>query len=82
MPLWYAVRAGEIWAWTYAKSQKVRNLERDARATLQVEDGSEYQELSGVVVGETPRWWWSRERTAGRFLDQPATSSLACATDE
>src|SRR5450759_1384922 len=35
MPLWYVVRDGDIWAWTYAKSQKVRNLERDARATLQ-----------------------------------------------
>ena len=29
MPLWYVVRDGELWAWTYAKSQKVRNLERD-----------------------------------------------------
>jgi nitroimidazol reductase NimA-like FMN-containing flavoprotein (pyridoxamine 5'-phosphate oxidase superfamily) len=26
MPLWYVVRGGEIWAWTYGKSQKVRNL--------------------------------------------------------
>jgi general stress protein 26 len=50
MPLWYVVRAGQIWAWTYAKSQKVRNLQRDDRATLQLEDGSEYQELRGVMV--------------------------------
>jgi hypothetical protein len=50
MPLWYLVREQEIWAWTYAKSQKVRNLERDARATLQVEDGVEYQELRGVMI--------------------------------
>ena len=42
MPLWYVVRDGELWAWTYAKSQKVRNLERDPRATLQVEAGDEY----------------------------------------
>ena len=40
MPLWYVVRDGELWAWTYAKSQKVRNLERDPRCTLQVEAGS------------------------------------------
>ena len=26
--------------WTFAKSQKTRNLERDARATLQVETGT------------------------------------------
>jgi general stress protein 26 len=50
MPLWYVVRDGELWAWTYAKSQKVRNLERDDRATLQVEDGQEYQELRGVML--------------------------------
>jgi len=50
MPLWYLVRDGEIWAWTYAKSQKVRNLERDARATLQVEAGTEYHLLRGVML--------------------------------
>ena len=50
MPLWYVVRNGELWAWTYAKSQKVRNLERDPRATLQVERGVEYQELRGVML--------------------------------
>ena len=50
MPLWYVVRDGELWAWTFAKSQKVRNLERDARATLQVEAGEEYHELRGVML--------------------------------
>ncbi len=50
MPLWYVVRDGEIWVWTYAKSQKVRNLERDPRATLLVETGTEYQELRGVQI--------------------------------
>ena len=50
MPLWYTVRDGNIWAWTYAKSQKVRNLERDPRATLQVEAGADYGELRGVMI--------------------------------
>jgi PPOX class probable F420-dependent enzyme len=50
MPLWYVLRGGRIWAWTYAKSQKVRNLERDPRATLQVETGIEYAELRGVML--------------------------------
>jgi PPOX class probable F420-dependent enzyme len=50
MPLWYVVRDGELWAWTYARSQKVRNLERDSRATLQVEDGEQYQELRGIMI--------------------------------
>jgi PPOX class probable F420-dependent enzyme len=50
MPLWYVIRAGELWAWTYAKSQKVRNLERDPRATLQVEAGDSYDQLRGVMI--------------------------------
>ena len=49
MPLWFVVRDETIWAWTFAKSQKVRNLERDPRATLQVETGEQYQELRGVM---------------------------------
>jgi PPOX class probable F420-dependent enzyme len=50
MPLWYVIREGEIWAWTYAKSQKVRNLERDPRATLQIEEGVSYDQLRGVMI--------------------------------
>jgi PPOX class probable F420-dependent enzyme len=61
MPLWYTLREPgaepppgappkEIWIWTYAKSQKVRNLHRDPRATLLVETGVEYTELHGVQI--------------------------------
>ena len=50
MPLWYVLRGEELWSWTYGASQKVRNLERDPRATLQVESGVEYHELRGVMV--------------------------------
>lgn len=57
MPLWYVLRdppAGEpgprLWSWTYAASQKVRNLEREPRATLQVESGELYQELRGAML--------------------------------
>jgi PPOX class probable F420-dependent enzyme len=50
MPLWYVLRDGEIWIYTYAKSQKVRNLERDMRATLLVETGHEYTELRGLMI--------------------------------
>jgi len=50
MPLWYVVRDNDLWAWSYAKSQKVRNIERDPRATLQIEDGERYEELRGVMI--------------------------------
>jgi len=33
MPLWYVRDGTTLLAWTYGKSQKVRNLERDGRAT-------------------------------------------------
>src|SRR4051794_41021755 len=51
MPLWFVVRDGRLWAWTFAKAQKTRNLERDARATLQVEaGGDQYHLLRGVML--------------------------------
>jgi len=56
MPLWYVLRptgdqgAPEVWAWTFAKSQKAKNLERDPRATLQVEAGEAYDQLRGVML--------------------------------
>src|SRR3954471_21930023 len=51
MPLWYVVRDGRVWAWTFAKAQKTRNLERDPRATLQVEAGRDrYDQLRGVML--------------------------------
>jgi hypothetical protein len=56
MPLWYLLRpsaqtgAPRVWAWTFARSQKVRNLERDPRATIQVEAGEAYDELRGVML--------------------------------
>src|SRR5213076_515856 len=67
MPLWYVPRDGEIWIWTYAKSQKVKNLERDPRATLLIETGVEYGELRGVQI----------EATAEIHRDHEAVFALA-----
>jgi len=50
MPLWYVPRQGEVWIYTYGKSQKVRNLEREPRATLLIETGHDYNELRGVMI--------------------------------
>jgi PPOX class probable F420-dependent enzyme len=50
MPLWYVPQPeGDLIGWTFAKSQKAKNLERDPHATLQIEDGVEYQELRGAM---------------------------------
>ncbi len=49
-PLWFVGDAAELRGWTYAKSQKARNLGRDPRATLGLEDGVQYHELRGVML--------------------------------
>ena len=49
VPLWF-IPGDELRGWTFAKSQKARNLERDPRATVAIEDGVEYAELRGVTI--------------------------------
>ncbi len=50
MPLWYVPDGVELRAWTFAKSQKAKNLERDPQATIQVEAGIDYAELRGAML--------------------------------
>jgi general stress protein 26 len=50
MPMWFTTRDGVIWVWTYAKSQKVKNLERDPKTTVLIETGFEYTELRGIMI--------------------------------
>jgi PPOX class probable F420-dependent enzyme len=48
--MWYAVLDGDPVFWTFGKSQKIKNLQRDPRITLLVESGEEYGELIGVEL--------------------------------
>ena len=48
--LFYVVQDGRIAFWTYGRSQKIRNLERDPRVSALVEDGTDYFELRGVSI--------------------------------
>ena len=48
--MWYVLINNQIAFWTYAKSQKVVNLRRDARLTCLVETGERYDELRGVQI--------------------------------
>lgn len=41
---------GRVLITSFRKSQKVRNLERDPRATLLVESGTKYEELKSVIL--------------------------------
>lgn len=51
--LFYVLHDDRLAFWTYARSQKVRNLERDPRIGCLVESGEEYQELAGVSIQGT-----------------------------
>lgn len=42
--------AGRLILTAFARSQKVRNLERDSRAALMAESGETYAELRGVIA--------------------------------
>jgi PPOX class probable F420-dependent enzyme len=51
MPMNYGVDAeGRVVFSTFRKSQKVRNVERDPRASLLVESGATYPELKAVIL--------------------------------
>jgi PPOX class probable F420-dependent enzyme len=67
--LWYVPDGTELRGWTYAASQKAKNLERDARATLLVEDGVQYHELRGVMLECDVALERDPERVAGFGLE-------------
>ncbi len=48
--MWYAVIDGQVWFETKAKSQKVKNLQRDDRITVSLEAGHTYDQLRGVSI--------------------------------
>lgn len=48
--MWYGFIDGKPAFETFTKSQKVKNLLRDPRITVLVEDGDQYEELRGVEL--------------------------------
>lgn len=49
-PVYYVPRDLGLATWTYRSSQKVRNLERLAEATVLIEAGESYAELRGLSM--------------------------------
>lgn len=49
-PMWYVMEGDRIVFRSFAKSQKIVNLQRDPRLTVLVECGDTYSELQGVMV--------------------------------
>ncbi|GAB3437601.1 pyridoxamine 5'-phosphate oxidase family protein [Actinophytocola sediminis] len=50
VPLWYVPRGSGLATWTYASSQKAKNLLRQPTATVLIEDGERYDQLRGVSM--------------------------------
>jgi nitroimidazol reductase NimA-like FMN-containing flavoprotein (pyridoxamine 5'-phosphate oxidase superfamily) len=48
VPMWYSMLDGRVHMHTYRTSQKVKNIERDPRGSVLVEDGVDYDKLRGV----------------------------------
>jgi nitroimidazol reductase NimA-like FMN-containing flavoprotein (pyridoxamine 5'-phosphate oxidase superfamily) len=75
--MWFAIIDGLFHFETYGKSQKVKNLERNPRCAVLVEDGKEYWELRGYSVegeGEiVPIRSWYSESCAKFPSDTPVS---------
>ena len=48
--MWFVPDADSLAMWTYAKSQKAKNVLRDPRCAFLVEGGVAYNELAGVLL--------------------------------
>jgi nitroimidazol reductase NimA-like FMN-containing flavoprotein (pyridoxamine 5'-phosphate oxidase superfamily) len=59
--MWFFREGDEMLMWTYAKSQKARNLDRDQRASFLIEHGEPYKDLRGVLVRSSARLISSEE---------------------
>ena len=63
--MYYVMTGGQITFWTYRRSQKALNLERDPRISCLVEDGEEYFDLRGVLIQGVARRIEDAEEIAG-----------------
>lgn len=50
VPMWYVVEKGRAVFRSFARSQKILNLQRDPRLSVLVETGEAYGELRGVMI--------------------------------
>lgn len=87
VPMWYGFEGDSVAVHTKARSQKIRNLRRDARMTCLVEAGKAYGELRGVelvgrgeIVEDEARLWAVGESVYRRYVgpyDESRREALA-----
>ena len=59
---------------TYARSQKVKNIERDPRVTLLVETGTAYSELRGLMIEGDAEITTDLEQTVATMVEANAVT--------
>jgi PPOX class probable F420-dependent enzyme len=76
--MWYFRSSDTLRMWTYAKSQKARNLQRDGRCAAVIEAGERYDELKGVLIQTTAELIDDHENVAaiGRRLYERYTQPV------
>ena len=77
--LFYVLHEGRIAFWTYASSQKIKNLERDPRISCLVETGTDYFELAGVSIQGTAEV--ERDEDRIREIGTAVTHAMAGGAD-
>jgi general stress protein 26 len=82
--MWYAHVDEQLCFWTFAKSQKIQNLRRDAKMTGLIESGETYNELRGIelvgtgeIVDEYERVLEIGKAVAVRYNGEAAVSDAA-----
>ena len=50
IPMWFLVEDGKVVFRSFSKSQKIVNLRRDPKIAVLVEEGTEYENLQGVMI--------------------------------
>lgn len=75
---------GRVTFWTYGRSQKVKNVERNPQVSCLIEDGDEYATLRGVSLTGTAEVVWSYDRVidVGRRVAAVMTGAAAYSDDE
>ena len=87
VPMEYGLdEEGRILITSFTKSQKIRNLQRDPRATLLVESGQTYGELKGVMIYANAELLDDIQDVARLLklisVDQAMTASITQSMDE
>ena len=71
MPLWYVVRDGEIWAWTYAKSRRCAISSATPGPRSRSRPASSYDQLRGVMIEAATEIHRDPELVAGLGAELP-----------